>query len=202
MRQIFLFLSLLTFELHAKVLRCNTEFGETVPLRMRAGKVESDWNAAVRNLPGKSQVKVREFAGGTLDTRYMTSDGPTFFLDLRCEKEKCQGGLRSAADGPELSELKLSPTKFFDQRLPQPESGMHLRLATREHFGLMVRITKQVPRASDLSSMPVSGSGDVFFFEVPKRLEFDVGADEHLVVPSKTNEFVRIAALEVKIRCQ
>lgn len=206
---------------------CSTEFGETVPLRKIVLKekencpncgefkteipfksidteLSKDWNIKVLKSTAKDAgtPKRHSYKVGDrsiyIDTRYMKQRGPKFEFSMSCDKnEKCKGAFKNNKEG----KVTLKPTgPLFDQRIPDALVEMTVELATREQFGLIVRLMKDKIPLKDGSTLPVSGSGEIKFFVEDERYIHDTGVDEHLNVLE--NIYLRIAAIEVKLRCQ
>lgn len=206
---------------------CSTEFGETVPLRKivlkadencpNCGEIKTeitakqidaslskDWNLPVLKSTAKDAgaLKRHSFKVGNrsiyVDTRYMKQKGPRFEFDMACDKkENCKGTLKKAKDG----KISLKPSgPLFDQRLTGDLIDMQVEFTTRERLGLLVRLTKAKVPLKDGSFIPVSGSGEFKFFAEDERYIHDTGIDEQLYIHDDVT--MRIAAIEVKVRCQ
>ena len=177
---------------------CATEFGETVPLSLQKSQgAGRRWNENARNAPGRSEVHQRSFERGTdraeLETRYLTRSGPSFGLRIRCPggEGKCRGAF---ANG---SSTLLLATNLSDERTPA--TGLaELKLGSREHLGLIVRVKKTAVAAAR-GTTPVSASGELKIYREDPLFIQDVGADEAMILGPEW--YARIAALEIKIRC-
>lgn len=223
-----LFLMMLPFQVWASSpYTCTTEFGETVPLRkivlksdencancgeikteIPAKQIDSslskDWNLAVLKSTNKEAgaLKRHSFKFGNrsvyVETRYMKQKGPRFEFDMACDKkENCKATLRKAKEG----KISLKPNgPLFDQRSANANVEMQVEFVTRERLGLLVRLSKDKVPLKEGQFIPVSGSGEFKFFSEDERYVHDTGVDEQLFVHE--DETMRIAAIEVKVRCQ
>ena len=206
----------------AKTYRCQSEFGETLPLKKqvlmpgeRCGEckdvsrkiplkqldasLSASWNEKLGEDPRwTTTVKRKEYVSGKrqifLDTRYATHAGPSFRLELNCESgAKCQG---KVLDLKAPYRLEASPV---DTRLAS-RGYAELTLGRREHLGLIVRVFKEAVPGPGGTKLPVSASGELKFFREDPLFVQDVGVDEQLFLLEDFS--VRNAALEVKIRCE
>ena len=207
---------------NAGTYRCQSEFGETLPIRkfvLKPGqrcdvckdvsrkiparqldaKLSASWNEGLSEDPRWStRVKRKDYVSGKrqifLDTRYVTHAGPTFDLELDCAAgAKCTGKL-VGLQAPYRLEAKP-----LDQRLPA-RGYAELTLGSREHLGLIVRVFKEAVRGPGGTRLPISASGELKFFRADPLFVQDVGVDEQLFLLEDFS--VRNAALEVKIRCE
>ncbi len=200
MRCFILLLSLLSHPLRAADYSCAVEFGETVPIRKIVGETTETWNEAVESDPKlKSKVKRRtlHYKGQTilLDTRYAIRQGTGFDLRIECPRpskavkkaSKCSGSFINKE-----SPLRLETSIFNLQGAPS-KGYAEISMTDREHLNMIVRVFKET--ASD----KVSSSGELKIFREDPSFIQDVGVDEQL--PLIDDFSIRIAALEIKIRC-
>ncbi len=205
---------------------CSTEFGENVPLRKivlkadencaNCGEVKTeipakqidttlskDWNLPVLKSAAKDAgtIKRQSFKVGNrsvyIDTRYLKQKGPRFEFDMSCDKkENCKATLRKNVDG----KVALKPKgNLFDQRAPDNKVEATVEFSTRDHLGLMVRLSKDKVATKAETFIPVSGSGEFKFFSEDERYIHDTGVDEQIYVLDDVT--TRLAAIELKIRC-
>lgn len=215
-----------SFSLANSPYSCSTEFGENVPIRKivlkadescpNCGEVKTevpakqidtslskDWNLPVLKSTAKDAGTLKRYSFKVgkhavyIDTRYMKQKGPRFEFDMTCDKkENCKGTFRKAKDG----KIVLKPDgALFDQRIPNNQVEMSVDFTTRERLGLLVRLSKQKVPLKDGTFTTISGSGEFKFFSEDERYVHDTGVDEQLVVHD--DETMRLAAIEVKIRC-
>ncbi|RYZ98098.1 MAG: hypothetical protein EOP11_21125, partial [Proteobacteria bacterium] len=204
----------------AATYKCTTEFGETIPLRLTVLKAGANcarceepsseipsaaiddtrslhWNRLLSQAAGATKVKRHEFLveerKAYVDTRYFTRAGPAFSLELNCEEKKC-----GADFGGAKSTLHFT-TPLRDERTAGG-GEVEIKIGKREHLGLIVRVKKNAVNLAAGGTIPVSASGELKIYRPDPLFIQDVGADEQLAIGSDT--FMRIAAIEVKIRCE
>lgn len=212
----------------ADLYRCETSFGETVPIRqmiLRAGlncascrdlnysipmelidpELSKRWNPQyLQGQEGQGHLKRLEvFAEGRevfLETRYMSQQGPGFFLEMSCEDSGlCKGNLKNSAK-EKVHELLLEPSLgLFDQSFSARKAArVRLMTTQRGQFGLLARIFRYShPQAGHGKSLPLSASGELKVTSLQESFVLDAGVDQFFF----DHENARLAALEIKIQC-
>ena len=194
--------------------RCTTEFGELIPLRahtLKSGQSCADCSDPQAKIPAakidrrltrewphpandpamaNTKRKVLTNEGRTIyfDTSYRKHEGPSFEMQLDCEKENsCHGNLKSAS-----APLTLT-ARPADLRHKKAEGHAEVSFTRRDYFGILVRVFKKA------GTQAWSASGEMKFFREDPMFSLDAGADEQLAItPGFT---VRIPALEIKVIC-
>lgn len=217
---------LLTTAANAETYQCSTEFGESVPLKKTVLKpnqfckacddaqvsppvdavdfeLTQEWNAAVaqnKSLTTKRKRKSYLINNRVvlLDWRYVKTSGPSFRLAVECPSNsaKCRG---SFLDQSSRSEFKIE-TQLADGRIPNNRGWVEFHLSDREHLDLRVRVFKEATGDGKVDRVPVSASGEKLFLRTDAGFIMDVGADENLLILENVRH--RLAALEIKIRCE
>lgn len=207
----------------AATYQCTTEFGESVALRktvLKAGQtcdqcaeagteidenkidtqLSRSWNKDVEDDSSlKTKIKrVRLFwkmREVYFDWRYAKRAGPSFKMSVDCrEGSKCSGQFLET-ENPKLLRLTAD---LYDKRIVDGRGHAELNISDREVLDLRVRVFKQGKR--DGQRFKVSASGEHMILELRPKIIHDVGVDEYLNIAKNLDH--RIAALELKIRCE